>query len=244
MVLHIAVDGDLKHEYIRKLCLFFMKKQYKIKTVGTPVNDGVLYILNNGNTTNHEKILLKAFDRSFSYYGTDWNKYDIVIWSDSIITDYLTLSNENIPLIYIKQCNKYFPQMDLHILIGDYDITGFKENCVKIIPSKNEDITFNKIVRACFDNLPKCNWCPRLFKPNKYHKKYCSDKCREASLEEQYRINKRRYYHKYKDVMSEKQKGALGSKNANLHGKADLNPIAELQKVRNAKKSLGLKPIQ
>ena len=44
--------------------------------------------------------------------------------------------------------------------------------------------------------------------------------------------------------MTERQKGGLGSKGANLHGKADPNPLAELEKVRNAKRALGLKPIQ
>ena len=44
--------------------------------------------------------------------------------------------------------------------------------------------------------------------------------------------------------MTERQKGALGSKGANLHGRADPNPLAELEKVRNAKRALGLKPIQ
>ena len=103
---------------------------------------------------------------------------------------------------------------------------------------------FKNVVKACFDNLPTCNWCPRLFKPNKTHKKYCSDKCARYSLEEQYRVNNREYYKRYKDTMTERQKGGLGSKNANLHGKPDPNPLKEMEKVRRAKKSLGLKPIQ
>ena len=44
--------------------------------------------------------------------------------------------------------------------------------------------------------------------------------------------------------MSERKKGGLGSKGANLHGRADTNPVRELEKVRNAKRALGLKPIQ
>ena len=44
--------------------------------------------------------------------------------------------------------------------------------------------------------------------------------------------------------MSERAKGQLGSKGANLHGSADSNPIKELEKIRKAKKALGLKPIQ
>ena len=80
--------------------------------------------------------------------------------------------------------------------------------------------------------------------PSKTHKKYCKNKCKEYSLAEQYRINNRNYYHRYKNVMTERQKGGLGSKGANLHGKADPNPLAELEKVRNAKRALGLKPIQ
>ena len=239
MVLYIGINGQENETYAKKLCKFFMKKQYKTRLVLTPTIFDTKYILDNPNLTSHQKILLLAFDRSFEYYNTNWENYDIVIWNNSIIHDYLEYNNT----IFTRQCNKYFPQMDLNIVIGNYDVTGFKEKVVQI-PNTTPDKTFNNIVQTCFDNLPKCNWCPRLFKPNKKLKKYCSEKCREASLEEQYRINNRRYYHRYKDVMTEKQKGALGSKNANLHGRADPNPLSELEKVRNAKRALGLKSLQ
>lgn len=240
MVLFISINGENNKTYSQRLCKFFTKKQYKTTLIETPSINDFKYILNNADLTSHQKILLTAFDRSYQYYNNQLEDYDITIWTNSIINDYLTFKDP----IYTRQTNKYFPAMDLHIIIGDFDITDFKEKVVQIPNLEDTDKTFNMIVQLCFDNLPKCQWCPRLFKPNKKHKKYCSKECAEASLEEQYRINNRRYYHRYKDVMTEKQKGALGSKNANLHSRADPNPLSELRKVRNAKRSLGLKPIQ
>jgi hypothetical protein len=151
--------------------------------------------------------------------------------------------------------------MDLYIVIGsdeileeqDYTkssdlITKYqkfiqeKQNVVTVPYVKNNiDEVFDSIVKKCFEHLPRCNWCGRFFTKSTKNKKYCSKKCRDYSRQEQNRENNRNYYNRYKDTLSERTKGQLGSKNANLHGKADPNPIAELEKVRKAKRSLGLK---
>lgn len=269
MTLHVAlegVDGVGKSTMCKKLMKFLSKKSYKCRLAIQPANIEIIKILKSYQLLPHEIALLMAFDRSFSYYGENWKDYDIVIWDRSILSSYVYNTDKNTPQTFIKQINRYFPSMDLYIVIrtdsymAEQDYTHQKhydlikkydqlinemDNVKKVdyVHDKPEEV-FENIVKVIFDNLPKCNWCGRLFKPTKKHKKYCKNKCKKYSLAEQYRINNRNYYHRYKNVMTERQKGALGSKGANLHGRADPNPLVELEKVRNAKRALGLKPIQ
>lgn len=268
MTLHIAldgIDGTGKSTQVDRLISFFRKKHYKVRKAVQPVNEDVINILSNYKLLPHEIALLMAFDRSFTYYGEKWDKYDLVIWDRSILSSYVYNTDHNTPDFFIKQINRYFPEMDLYIIIThdtilenpDYQndkkelITKYAKisetyhNTVTTpyIPDEPEEMTTN-ITRIIFDNLPRCEWCGRLFTPSQKHKKYCKKKCSSEANKEQCRENNRIYYHRYKDVMSERQKGGLGSKGANLHGKADANPMRELEKVRNAKRALGLKPIQ
>lgn len=269
MVLHIAiegVDGVGKSTMVSKLHDFFKNKNYNVRTAIQPINKEVIEILENYNLSNHEIALLMAFDRSFSYYGEDWEQYDLVIWDRSILSSYVYNTDKTVPNLFIKQINRYFPDMDLYIVIttdeycAEQDYTHKKHYDLikkydKFIKSKDNiisveyiegkpELVFESIVKALFDELPRCNWCGRIFTPSKKYKRYCKEDCRKNSLSEQYRINNRNYYNRYKDVMSEKQKGGLGSKGANLHGTPDPNPVRELRKVRNAMKAQGLKPIQ
>lgn len=268
MVLHIAlegIDGVGKTTQVNELISFFRKKHYRVRKAIQPVNEEIIHILQNYKLLPHEIALLMAFDRSFTYYGEDWSKYDIVIWDRSILSSYAYNTNDNTPDFFIKQINRYFPEMDLYIIITNeelledpdyqkenkslirkyHEISENYKNTITTpyLPDEKEEMTTN-IIRIIFDKLPRCEWCGRLFTPTQKHKKYCKTKCGEEANREQCRENNRNYYHRYKDVMSERKKGGLGSKGANLHGKADPNPMAELQKVRNAKKALGLKPIE
>ena len=239
MTLFIAINGEYNKKLMEHLLKFYKEKQYKITIIEEQGNIEVEYILNNYNLLLHEKLQLKAFNRSFTYYLENWEKYQIVIFTGSIIDDYTLIQNTDIPHTYIKKLNQYQPIYDLYITIGECNVKLNKQYNHQQV--QNDENVFENLVKTIFDNLPRCNWCGKLFKPNKDNYKYCSKKCSKYSLEEQMRINNRNYYHKYKDVLSEKQKGALGSKNANLHGTADPNPFAELEKVRRAKKSLGLR---
>lgn len=240
MVLHITINSfDYDNEKIlNRLKDFFTHKKYKCCVVVEPLCCEATQIEYNYDLKTHEKLLLRAFNHSFSFYYEDWSDYDIVLWNNNVIMDYYLTSEP----LFVKQINRYLPQMDLHIIISEKTLTNIPKNykIQYIQPLSDFDKLIQEIITTCFDNLPKCNWCPRIFKPSKHYKKYCSDKCREASLEHQYRENNRNYYNRYKNVLSEKEKGGLGSKNANLHSKADPNPIEELRKVRNAKKALGL----
>lgn len=260
MVLHISVDGANKefNEFIlEKLYNHFKnidKHKYNIRKAEIPVCPEVKNILNNYNLCNHEIALLYAFDASLSYYMEDWSQYDIVLWKGSVISSYVYNVDENTSSTFIKQINKYFPLMNLHIIIEDDDVkltedtTKFKriaddyKNTI-YISDLNDELNKNmkKIISTIYQNLPTCNFCGKLFTPTQKHRTYCNYECSKKSKQDQDRENTREWYHRYKDVMSERKKGALGSKGANLHGTADPNPIAELQKVRNAKKAVGLK---
>lgn len=238
MVLHIALNGkdkQLNNKIIQHLQEFYKKKQYKITTIKEQPKMDNQYTLN-------QQLLLKSFHRNKTYQQKKWNKYQLILWNGSIIDDYQQTENTKIPYNYVTKINKYNHIHDIYITIGEP---------AKKIPRKynhhnipNNDKLFEEIVKTIFDNLPRCQWCGKLFKPNKNNYKYCTKKCSKYSLEEQLRINNRNYYHRYKDVMTERQKGGLGSKNANLHGTPDTDPLRELEKVRNAKRALGLKPIQ
>ena len=268
MVQHISlegIDGVGKSTQVDLLVDFFRKKKYKVRKAVQPVNEEVINILKQYKLLPHEIALLMAFDRSFSYYMEDWEEYDIVIWDRSILSSYVYNTDDNTPSFFIKQINRYFPLMDLYIIIthdnllkgADYqnnndtiiqkygEIAETHPNTITTpyLPDEPEKMTTN-IIRLIFDNLPRCEWCGRIFTPTSTHKKYCRKKCSEEAFKEQCRTNNRNYYNRYKNVMSERKKGGLGSKGANLHGRADTNPVRELEKVRNAKRALGLKPIQ
>lgn len=267
MVFHIAIDGITgvgKTMQIQSLINYF-EEDYKVCKRTIPANIEIQQILKNYRLKKHEVALLLAFDRSLSFYGEDWSQYDLVFWDTSIIQDYVYYADDETPEFFIKQINRFFPPMDLIIIILNEELIknkGKSHHLVKlnnkynkISESQNNTKTiqyiYNKpttmtknIIKTITENLPRCEWCGKIFTPTQKHKKYCKKKCSEEANREQCRENNRTYYHKYKDVMSERQKGGLGSKGANLHGTADPNPIRELEKVRNAKRALGLKPIK
>lgn len=269
MVLHVAIegiDGVGKTTMVNKLVEYFKndKKQkkynYIVRKAVQPVCEEIIQILKNYNLTNHEIALLMAFDRSFSYYNENWDKYDLVFWDRSILSSYAYNTNKNTDDKFIRQINKYFPEMDLYIIIKtdkelenpDYTYKPIKnvikkyDYLIKNHPNTysveydEPEKVFQSILEKINNYLPKCGYCGKHYKPTKHHKKYDTLECSKKAWEDQNNVNNRERYHKYKDVMSEKQKGALGSKGANLHGKPDNNPIKELEKVRNAKRAIGL----
>lgn len=248
MVLHIGVDCEdkmLNNEIVDRLRYFFEKKSYKVTYRIENSDYHVNRILNEYNVRTHEKLLLSAFNRSLCYYSENLNLYDLCFWNGTILTDFME-TNQKIPKNYIKQINKFFPNLDLYLTISYEEIDNFELpfNLNHKIIIYDEENGFTNVVKSIFDNLPRCQWCGKLFTKSRQNKKYCSSKCKKYALEEQYRQNNRNYYHRYKNVMSERSKGQLGSRGANLHGTADLNPLREMEKIRKAKKALGLKPIQ
>lgn len=237
MVLHIAITGKDKETFTNKLSEFFRKKQYKLTTRKQPNNQLIISILNNNTLLNHEKALLQAFDRSYTYYSENWTNYDLAIWTGNTIEDY-HLCDEKTNPNYIREINKYFPNMDLIINIGK---TQHHQNNTININYTTEDTTFENIVKTCFDRLPRCKWCGRIFTKTTTNKKYCTTKCRKEGRKEQNRENNRNYYNRYKDILTERQKGQLGSKGANLHSKRDPDFEKEKEKIQKGMKAIGLK---
>lgn len=232
MTLHICIDGEEtpnKTRLIQELITHLQKHRhnYNVIYIELPQNPKVIDIIANENLMNHEVALLMAFDYSYTYYNNNFDNYDFIIWTNGINANY-----KHTPHTFIKQINKYSPIMDMNIIIDNNNIKT---------PKTFKAHNLINILNLFEEHLPRCQWCGKYYRPSQKHRKYCTKECAEYSLEEQYRINNRNYYKRYKNVLTEKQRGALGSKGANLHGTADPNPIAELEKVRKAKKALGLK---
>ena len=264
MTIHIAIegiDGTGKTTQAIKLSKFFHKKNYRVAYLNQPRHNGIIYLLQNHQLSNDQIALLMAVDRSMTYYENNFNNIDIVIWDRSIISSYVYNTDEKVNNEFIKNINRYFPEMDLYIVIEhdrilakqDYTnteniiskyhkIIKEKDNIVSVKYIKNNiDEVFENIVQKCFENLPRCNWCGRIFTKSTKNKKYCSSKCRKYAREEQNRENNRNYYNRYKDTLTERQKNQLGSKGANLHGTADEDFEKEKQKIRKGMKAIGLK---
>ncbi len=206
--------------------------------------------------------LLTAIDKSLTSNWENLDQYDIVLWDTSIIYSLAYHSNGDVKPSFIKQINRFSPEMDIIIVIQHYEymqeqdfthrlqydlIQKFDKlieehqnvYTIDYIPDKPNEM-LNTIVRLIFDVLPTCKWCGRLFTKSVSNKKYCSKDCKDYAKEEQHRNNVRDYYNRYKDTMSESKRGALGSKGANLHGKAKDDPEVEAKLIANEKRRLGL----
>ena len=265
MTLHIALDGICglgKSTQVQMLQQFLTQKSYHAKAITLPQNEIITHILNNYDLTFSQKAILQAIDRSLTYTGQDLENYDIIIWDGSILNSIDYHTNAEVKPSFIKNINRFFPEMDLIIVIRHYQYTQeqnlvngthydliqrfdnlIKENknveSIKFLQDKPDEM-HNEIVKVIFEKLPTCNWCGRLFTKSSTNKKYCCQTCKDYAKEEQNRDNFRNYYNRYKDTMSESKRGALGSKGANLHGRANSDHNVELQLINNEKRRLGL----
>ena len=250
MALHIALDdtSDCGNRHlIQELVEFFTTKEYNVRTVEPLLLNPVLSISEGYNLSTSESALLTALDRSITWNSTDFSDFDLVFWQDSILSSYIRYTDDNVRPSFIQAVNRYFPTLDLYIFIEDSLDTKFEniirqhKNLIKITASINDsDGLGEKIIEANFQKLPTCKWCGRLFTKTSSNKKYCSNNCKLYAKEEQNRDNFRNYYNRYKDTMSEAKKGALGSKGANLHGRANKDPEVEARLISNEKMRLGL----
>lgn len=264
MVLNIAlegVDGVGKTTQLEHLQRFFSKKNYKVTIVRQPNNIELIEFMRNNNLTNSELALCMALDRSLTYNMIkpfiEHNAFDLILWDRSILSSYAYNTDDTVDNKFITDINKYFPKMDLYIIIESsqfLDIPDYSnkhentiskyqkleqenENIISIpyIPNK-ENKVFESIVQTIFENLPRCGWCGKLFEKNNKHRKYCSTKCSDNAREEQNRIHALNFYHKYKKGLP----GKLGSYGANLHGHRNEDMEKEHQLILNEKKRLNL----
>ena len=265
MTLHIAldgIDGLGKTTMIKKLDEFLSKKSYNVKTLLPIQDETILSILNNYNLKKKKKALLSAIDRSLTWNYESFDDFDIVLWDTSVLNSYAYHTDINIKPSFIQSINRFSPSMDLIIVIRHWEYMQEQDFTSRLqydliqkfdkLIEDNDNVrvvdyvvddpckVFESIVKILFDVLPTCKWCGRLFKKSVSNKKYCSKDCKAYAKEEQNRDNFRNYYNRYKDTMSESQKGALGSRGANLHGRANVNHEVEARLISNEKKRLGL----
>jgi len=84
--------------------------------------------------------------------------------------------------------------------------------------------------------LKKCNWCGREFVKKHNRQVYCSDFCKKHARQEKNRGYFRKYYHKYKEIMTEKQRCGLGTGYLSMHRNDNFNQ--EFLAIRNEMKKL------
>ena len=255
MTLHIALDGiyvNVNHIIVQKLVEYLASKSYIVKTI-FPLQDEIIQsILTSYDLTISEKALLSALDRSITWNHQNFSNYDIVIWQTSIISSYAFHTNPDVKPSFIKTINKFAPAMDIIVVVQPLqeenqiiqkfnDLIQQFDNVYPVnYVGNGVDLTLKEAIDTIFEVLPTCNWCGRLFTKTIHFKKYCSNNCKDYAKEEQNRLNFRKYYNRYKGTMSESKKGALGSRGANLHAHANIDPEVEARLISNEKKRLGL----
>jgi len=255
MTLHIALDGiyvNVNQHITQKLVEYLASKSYAVKTI-FPLEDEIIQsILNSYDLTFSEKALLTALDRSITWNNQNFSNYDIVIWQTSILSSYVFHTDQNVKPSFIKSINRFVPNMDIIVVVQPLEeknqiiqkFNDFTKQFDNVYPvnfvNGAIDLTFKEAIETIFEVLPTCNWCGRLFTKTTHFKKYCSKNCKDYAKEEQNRLNFRNYYKRYKDTMSEAQKGALGSRGANLHAHANSDHEVEARLISNEKKRLGL----
>lgn len=265
MTLHIALDGVNgvgKTTMVEKLKEFLSNKSYSVKTVTSPNINPILAILKDYTLTISEKALISALDRSITFNTENLEDFDIVIWDGSVLSSYARYTDKIVKPSFIRTINKFTPEMDLIIVISHYEylqeqdfqnrvqydlIQKFDKlieeysnvHSINYLPDDPDGMLEN-IIKTIFRELPTCRWCGKLFSKSAHNKKYCCKDCKAYAKEEQNRDNFRNYYNRYKDTMSESKKGALGSKGANLHGRANKDPEVEARLISNEIRRLGL----
>lgn len=264
MVLHIAiegVDGVGKTTQLEHLKKFFTKKKYEVTIIKQPNTPELIKFMQDYFLSQEELALLMAVDRLITYNGMRhfFHYYDIVFWDRSILSSYAYNTTETVDDKFITDINRYFPDMDLYIVIdnhkflekSDYqnDTTADEQKIIlkyQKLVSENKNIisipyidgaenkVFESIVQTIYEYFPRCNWCGHVFKKTTENRKYCKKSCSDYAREEQNRINALKHYHDHKDEKPAK----LGSYGANLH--SHMNPDHEKEKrlIQNEKRRL------
>ena len=262
MVLNIAlegIDGVGKTTQIQRLEEFFKNKDYTVKTITQPHETELMQYMKQHTLDQHEIALIMAADRSITLNQIQPEDYDIIFWDRSILSSYAYNTNETVDDKFITDINRYFPEMDLYIIIensqildnpdySNYDdhqkiIRKYQRlhqenpNIVKVpyIPGEKNQV-FENIVVKIFEELPKCGWCGRLFTRTNKYRKYCCENCSKNARKDQNRIHSLKYYYTYKELIPER----LGSYGANLHSHKCEDNEKEHQLIQNEKKRLGI----
>lgn len=264
MVLHIAiegVDGVGKTTQLEHLKTFFTKKNYNVTIVKQPNSPELIDFMKTYFLNKSELALVMALDRLILYNSMKvfFHRYDIIFWDRSILSSYAYNTDDTVDDKFITDINRYFPDMDLYIVIdnneflekADYQnnndedkqkiISKYQKlisenNNIKTVPYiyGEENKVFESIVQTIYEYFPRCNWCGHVFKKNTENRKYCKKSCSDYAREEQNRKNALEHYHKHKDEKPAK----LGSYGANLHSHMNPDHEKEKQLIENEKRRL------
>ena len=72
-------------------------------------------------------------------------------------------------------------------------------------------------------NSKKCKWCGEEFVKKHNRQVYCCNDCSKYARQEKNRGYFRKYYHKYKEVLPNKEKYGLGTGNLSMHRNTNFN---------------------
>ena len=225
MTLHIAVDGVNAEEITIGLYDYYQSKNYK---TGLCKKDGdwILNYIKKGYTlTNYQTALINAINETITSTKPYLSDYDIIFWENSIITDYLTLTDDNVTPYWLKQINKFTVKKDLYCYIKPTkkDIQQTNLHNIKniIIIGDNGDIesNLNELIIKINKYFPHCQWCNNIYKKIDNHK-YCSKTCKELAYQ--------------KKTMDRVNKFRRMNRNSNLSDyKSNLGSEAVLKQHRN-----------
>ena len=213
MVLHIAiegVDGVGKTTQLEHLKTFFTKKNYNVTILKQPNSPELIDFMKTYFLNKSELALIMALDRLILYNSMKvfLHRYDIIFWDRSILSSYAYNTDETVDEKFITDINRYFPDMDLYIVIdnneflekADYQNNNDEDkqkiikkyqklvsenNNIKTVPYiyGEENKVFESIVQTIYEYFPRCNWCGHVFKKTTENRKYCKKICSDYARE-------------------------------------------------------------
>ena len=104
---------NVNHIIVQKLVEYLTSNSYTVKTI-FPLQDETVQ---HYDLTLSEKALLTALDRSITYNHQNFSNYDVVIWQTSIFSSYAFHTNPEVKPSFIKTVNKFFPNMDIIVVV-------------------------------------------------------------------------------------------------------------------------------
>lgn len=245
MTLHIAVDGADNGRVVMKLYEHYTSKGYKVTVFNKKECEEIIWDFDTYTLTNHETALLRTLDECLINTNNNLEEYDIVLWINSIITDYLTLTDDKVTPYWLKQINKFTVKKDLYCYIKptkkDIQLNPLHniKNMIIINDSGDIESNLNNLIVKINEYFPHCHWCNHIYKTSYKQKKYCSETCRKLSLQKQTRDKVNRYNRRYKKSNCSNYHSNLGSE-ALLKQHANKDFTKEHKNIMNEKKRLGV----
>ena len=245
MVLHISISGKESDHITKKLYEYYKNKNYKTRMVQRLDHKPIHNIIRHYNLLPHEQALIHSLDESLTYHMENWKQYEIVLWSGSILDDYLKLYNhQGVTDYWLKQINKFNQKKDLYIYITNDNDTiknnpaNNLQNTLIIKQQDNTDNLFNELIKQINEYFTHCKWCNHIYKKHD-NNLYCSKTCRELAYQKQVRDAVNRFRKKNRNNNASDYHSNLGSE-ALLKQHPNEDFTKEHRIILNEKRRLGL----